>query len=390
MRGNKVRKQIFVLSGIALAIAVGALAWYVLTQRNIETLFTNEGRAEILLVLESPEQTVDGFCLISFSEEDAVFFSFPSNLRVRSRGSSFDTLENVYISRGGNAAVRAVGEVIGLDIPFFLAVRRDAFASWLQSLGTINVTVVGDVEYLDVLAETPIVVEVRAGAQQLEPTSALAFAIAPSEEDLESQYQRQQALLLALLEQGVRAQSLRVLKAGAREAFNNVNTNLSLADLAQVAQVLHAIGEQQVRGDGLLGTPVDIGGVIYTQPSIVQTERRVASLLHGLALLTPGDVSVTVLNGNGVRMMASNTANYLRARGFDIGIVGNADAFDYETSYIVVLTDEAKAWILRDALPSVPQIVFPETFQSHMEALQTYVTSGTDLLFIAGAGLEIE
>jgi len=390
MRGNKVRKQILVLSGIALAIAVGALAWYLTTQRNIDTVFSTTGRAEVLLVLEGPAQTVDGFCLLSFSEADTVFFSFPSNLRVRSEGSDFAALEAVYTQQGAVAAMQAVGEVIGLEIPFYLAVDRSAFTGWLEAIGSLEVVVPTDVEYVDTLGESPIVVEVRAGIQQFSPASALAFTVSPDAGDIEVLYQRQQAVLSALLRQGIRSQSARALRAGARQAFGAVTTNLSLADLTQAAQVLHAMAEGSTQGDGLYGNLVEIDGAVATQPSIVQTERRVASLLHGLALLTPGDVRVTVLNGNGVRMMASKTADYLRDRGFQIGIVGNADSFQYETSYVVVLTDEAKAWILRDALPSVPQIVFPETFESHMAALQDYVSTGTDLLLIAGAGLEIE
>jgi hypothetical protein len=88
--------------------------------------------------------------------------------------------------------------------------------------------------------------------------------------------------------------------------------------------------------------------------------------------------------------MASKTAAYLRARGFVVTRIANADSFEYTTSYIIVLTTEAKAWVLGDALISETQIVFPESFDEHYEALQNLVPADTDLVFIAGAGMELE
>jgi hypothetical protein len=70
--------------------------------------------------------------------------------------------------------------------------------------------------------------------------------------------------------------------------------------------------------------------------------------------------------------------------------IGNADTFEYETSYVIVLSDESKAWVLRDALVSDVLIVFPETFESHYEALNDFIPAGTDIVLIVGAGWEIE
>ena len=128
----------------------------------------------------------------------------------------------------------------------------------------------------------------------------------------------------------------------------------------------------------------------YTQPNAVGTERVVAALLKGLELLTPSDVKVAVFNGNRVRLIASRTADYLTARGFQVTGIGNAESFEYDASYVIVLTDESKAWVLRDALLSDVQIVFPETFESHYEALNDFIPASTDIVLIVGAGWEIE
>jgi hypothetical protein len=114
----------------------------------------------------------------------------------------------------------------------------------------------------------------------------------------------------------------------------------------------------------------------------------VASLVRGVRLLTPSEITVAVFNGNGVRLMASKAADYLQTRGFQISRIANADSFSYSTSYVVILTEEPKAWILRDALPGAVKVVLPDGFEPHYAALRSLVPEGTDLILVVGAGME--
>jgi hypothetical protein len=137
------------------------------------------------------------------------------------------------------------------------------------------------------------------------------------------------------------------------------------------------------------GIPVVIDEISYLEPQVVEMERLIARMIKGIDLLTANEISIAVYNGNGVRLMASNTADYLRKRDFRITKVSNAESFNYEKTYIVVLTEEAKAWILEQALPGEATVVTPEDFAPHYEALAP-PPEGTDLLLIAGAGFEVE
>ena len=225
----------------------------------------------------------------------------------------------------------------------------------------------------------------------MDGSEAVAFAVSsglPGDAGLLS---RQQTLLHALVAQGARDRSIRDLRSAVRTAFPSLETNCTLEDLCQVAGVLHDAPSDGMRAIVLPTETVVIDGEPAVEPRIVETERIVASSLKGLDLLTPDEVNVAVFNGNGIREMASRTGEYLRARGFSITRIGNADSFEYSPSYIVVLTDEAKAWVLRDALPpNEIRIVFPETFEASYTALRDYVPVGTDLLLIAGLGMELE
>jgi len=220
---------------------------------------------------------------------------------------------------------------------------------------------------------------------------AIAFAISPGLPGDVGLLARQQLFVDAVLAQGARSQTLSALRASVRARFSAIETNCTLEDLFDIAGVLHDVAGDRVAVAALPAETVVLEGRALVEPRIVEAERMVASMLRGLDLLTPDEVNVAVFNGNGIREMASRTAQYLRARGFSITRIGNADSFDYSPSYIVVLTDEAMAWVLRDALPpNEIRIVFPETFEETCAALRDYIPVGTDLLLIAGEGIALE
>ena len=262
--------------------------------------------------------------------------------------------------------------------------------AWIDDLGGITIGVDETAIYVDESVEPPLRMEIRAGSQRMAGAEAVAFAVSRAEPGGSARTTRQLAVLRALIETGIRSPSQRSVRTRLRELHPALDTNCVLADLQDLAAVLRGVSEERIQTAVVPTSTVVIDGVPWKQPMIVETERLVASTIKGFDLLTPEDVRIAVFNGNGVRQMASRTAEYLRARGFIVSRIANADAFDYPTSYIIVLSTEAKAWILSDALISDVQIVFPDSFAEHYEALEDFIPSNTDLVFIAGAGMELE
>jgi hypothetical protein len=109
----------------------------------------------------------------------------------------------------------------------------------------------------------------------------------------------------------------------------------------------------------------------------------------GIDLLTPDEISVAVYNGNGALRAAADTSDYLKRKGFNVLPANNADNFGYEETYIIVLTETAKAWVLQQVLPIGATVVTPEEFTPLYEELPAAPT-GTDLLLVIGAGFTVE
>jgi len=391
MRGSPVRKQVLGIAAAALIVAGGAIAWYVLTQRHVGSILAQGERTNLLLVGHDGSGGADAMTLLSLSDDGLVLFSIPIDLRVKGPDGGVVPAAAVFSESGPSAATGTIADLLGIDVPFFVSVGHGPLSDWIDSFGGVTVTLENSAIYADASVEPPLRVEIRAGERAMDGADAVSFAVSSSLSGDVGLLSRQQALLLAVLEQGARSRSLRELRSTVRAAFPSIETNCTLEDLFEVARVLHDVPEEGVRAIVLPTETVAIGGESVVEPRIVETERIVASSLKGLDLLTPDEVNVAVFNGNGVREMASRTAEYLRARGFSITRIGNADSFEYSPSYIVVLTDEAKAWVLRDALPpNEIRIVFPETFEASYAALRDFVPVGTDLLLIAGLGMALE
>ena len=389
MRRNGVRKQVLVYAAVVLILA-GVAAWLVLSQLSGDPLFEEGERANILLVGHNDAPGIDSLTLLSVSESNIVLFSFPVSVRLQNAFGDFARASDLVLSDGAGVVADAIGALLGIDIPFTVSFSRDQLETWVETLGGVVITLDASAVYFDSMSDPAIRMELRPGEQQLDGNGAVAFAISASEDGDIGLLSRQQLLWSGLIRQGIDALDVRSMRRAIRSIAPELETNLSVSALVQAAELLHDMPAEDVQAGELAGEIVEIDGLTYTQPNAVETERRVAALLKGLDLLTPKDVKVAVFNGNGERSMAANTADYLRARGFQVTGIANADTFEYDTSYVIVLSDESKAWVLRDALPSEALIVFPETFSSHYELLEDYIPAGTDIVLIAGKGLEIE
>jgi len=389
MRRNGVRKQVLVYAAVVLILA-GAAAWLVLSHLSGDQLFEEGERANILLVGHNDAPGIDSLTLLSVSESNIVLFAFPVSVRLQNPFGDFARASDLVLSDGAGVVAAAIGALLGIDIPFTVSFSRDQLEAWVETLEGVVITLDASAIYFNSMGDPAIRMELRPGEQQLDGDGAVAFAISPSEDGDIGLLSRQQLLWRSLISQGIVALDMRSMRRAVRSIAPELETNLSISALVQVAELLHDTPSEDVQAGELAGEIVEIDGLTYTQPNAVETERRVAALLKGLDLLTPKDVKVAVFNGNGERSMAAKTADYLRARGFQVTGIANADTFEYDTSYVIVLSDESKAWVLRDALPSEARIVFPDTFSSHYELLEDYIPAGTDIVLIAGKGLEIE
>ncbi|HCP32084.1 TPA: hypothetical protein DIT45_02395 [Candidatus Acetothermia bacterium] len=393
MRGKTMRKQILFAVG-AVVIVIGIfIGWYLLTQRHVGRLIAQGERSNIMLLgLDNVEGTSrsDTMMVLSVAEgSDVALLSLPRDLRVKFEDGKFHKLNAAYSIGKAELACRTVSALLGIEVPFYITVDYAGFKRLIDQFGGVTLTVEERMVYDDERADPPLHIDIQPGTQTFNGKTALDYIRYRGDNGDIGRIARQQKLIQAILEKGFQYQDLGTIRDLVKTVHPYLHTDLSLIDLYDLAKLLQGLESSQLNTATVPGIPVVIDEISYLEPQVVEMERLVARMIKGIDLLTPDEISVAVFNGNGVRLMASNTADYLRKRSFQIAGIANAESFDYEKTFIVVLTEEAKAWILFEALPSKATIVFPSEFEPHYAVLEPLAPEGTDLLLIAGSGFEV-
>lgn len=128
----------------------------------------------------------------------------------------------------------------------------------------------------------------------------------------------------------------------------NVDTNMSPAELTSLAAAFSDIDPKTIATDQVpyvdTKDTVMAGNVLIpdenakrklVQKLLLEPPAPVATADAGaLAAVAPSSVKVDVKNGTGIAGEAKKVADALRAKGFVIGSVGNADKSDYDTTEI--------------------------------------------------------
>src|SRR5581483_6885196 len=128
----------------------------------------------------------------------------------------------------------------------------------------------------------------------------------------------------------------------------DVETNLTLDEELSLATAFADVDQGQIKTGQIPYTDDKVvawGDVLI--PDDAAKEKIVHDLMLGplgpvptvppnvVASIKPSSLSVDVLNGSGVSGMAGRFADELRAKGYKIGSVGNADAFDHPQTQVL-------------------------------------------------------
>jgi len=386
------RRQILIAVGTVAVVVAIIIGWYLLTQRQSERLIAQGELTNVLLLgCDTVEGAglVDSMTVLSIGpKSDVCLLALPCDLRVKLGDGTLSTLGETHILAGAPGAREAVSAFLGIEVPFFISTDSEGLQLLFDELGGVAVTVEKVMRYDDESAVPPVHIDIQPGTQVLDGRTALDFFRYPDETGGLSRIARGQQLMSAALKKTLQ-QNFPSIQKTVRTVHPYLQANLSLTDLYDLAELVHRSDVSGLRMATVPGISVVTDEVAYLEPEVVEMERLVARLIKRIDLLSPEGIRVSVFNGNGVRLIGKITAEYLQERDFEITEIANAESFAYDMTYIVFLKEEAKAYMLLEALPSNAVVVSPEQFEPHYTALEPMVPVETDLLLIVGAGFEV-
>ncbi len=335
--------------------------------------------------------------LASIRGREVVLISLPRDLRLKFPDGEFHKLNAAYRLGGVRLARRVVSEFLDLPISFYVVVDYRGFAAIIDQLGGVEIEVEKPMKYDDEAQNLHI--DIPAGLQVLDGEQALNYIRYRDASGDIGRIARQHKFIKALLAKGIQSRSLKELQALIRTASRYVTTDLSLLDMFTLAKRLHGLTEEDLRLARLPGEPVRLGGIDYLEPQIYETRNLIDDLILGLDVLIPAEVRVGVFNGSGVQGQARRTATYLAGRGFNVVYVGNADNFNYQTTYLIIMNDPRAAQLLLRHLPAevaarVETLTVAEAEAEGKVRLDRLAAKGynleeVDLVMILGKGFEV-
>jgi LCP family protein required for cell wall assembly len=386
-----------------------------------DTAILSEGRVTVLLMgidereAEYGPWRTDTMILMTVdpATQTAGMISIPRDLWVSIPDyETYDRINNAhfigdrdhYPGGGGPAlAMKTVEQALGVQVKYFATVNFAAFVTIIDHLGCIDIEVPETIDDPDYPAPSgsgydPFYLE--AGEYCLGGETLLKYARtrATFGGDFD-RAKRQQQVIYAIRDHILSTGELPNLIARAPDIYealaDNVNTNLTEADIIDLARVASEIPEENICSAVISGEYIEQlqtlpDGSQVAIPDRVDIRQLVEDVYTGTGVCTPGYVdpavgasaenaTVNILNGTTTEGFATQTGDFLAAQGIKIAGLGNADNFDYATTVITVYTGKIYTAQRIAELLRVPQSAIVEV-ESENAAYDIEVILGRDYI----------
>ena len=264
--------------------------------------------------------------------------SFPRDLYVNIPGRGMDKI-NASFSAGGPAkTIETIKGLTGQPINYFVNIDFEGFRKLVDQVGGVyldvdrkyfNKNVAGD--GIDDYEE----IDLKPGYQRLNGEDALDYVRYRHTDSDFARIARQQAFLSELKRQTNRFGNLPEIPAYAGIFADNITTNVrSVPRLLGIMEQSITTDKDRIARNSISGTPTMRNGASIVEAPQSEIDAKVEAWLNpeftqgaATAVVSPNDVQVQVLNGNGRLLDAETATDQLRQKGFDAVSGGNADSF---------------------------------------------------------------
>lgn len=295
-------------------------------------------RADVVIVLS-----------IEPDEGTAQMLSLPRDLYVDIPGRGKGKINSAFAFGGAPLMVETVRDYTGVPIHHYMEVDFVGFQAIVNELGGV------DIDFPYPARDEKSGLNVSAGSQRLDGFEALAYARSRSYQELQNgswvsvdandfgRTRRQQQLIFAIIRGLARPSSLLEMGdlVGTFAEYLTVDQNLADGSLTQLAFKMRSVRPGQIEATTLPGEVATVGDasvVVATQP---EADQILARLRAGEPMVNvdPAELSVRVLNGNGVAGSAGAMAERLETMGYSVLGVGDAERKNFADTTVLVRPD---------------------------------------------------
>jgi LCP family protein required for cell wall assembly len=300
--------------------------------------------------------------------------SIPRDTRVEVDGHGAVKINSAYTYGGAEGAIDAVTDLTGVPVNHYMLVDFKGFEKAVDALGGVWIDVPVEINDLQAASHDKSAAHIDAGYQLLDGAHALTFTRARhqfADQDF-SRMKNQQIFFKALADQVAKTENITKIPAVVSSVAPYVKTDMSLIDMVKTAQSLRSAGSKNLSTATLEGK--------WRSPFIYVDEDNMAELVEKMnagqsfdstatpepqgesgtgtpKVEKPQDITVAVRNGGAPSGSAKQAASILKARGFDVGEVGNAQKRVYDDTLVVYKDNRADAALVATTLPPGARLV---------------------------------
>lgn len=356
---------------------------------------------------ESPDLT-DSIMVASIDEDSNIIsmISIPRDLYFLDQQSRINklyyTAKNKFINKfdreeaeashlAMNSLKEQVGDLLGIEIQYYIKTDFEAFRDIVDALDGINVDVKEDINdpyYPDEKTVGYSPFNIKKGIQHLDGKTALKYVRSRKTTSDYDRSQRQRQVILAIKDAAMSKEVLtspNKIKELYDSVRNNVETDFNITELIRLAEIGTTFQTDRLISFGLHDDPLNPGGFLYTPPReqfegafvlIPYKDEYIkdfASMIFNHRLLYIDKPEIVVLNGTSYSGLATNIFYYLQRFGLNTIDATNTiekENFAKNTIYYPESNDEAASAIfslIKDDWTMIPCIKNTEKAENFEE-----------------------
>lgn len=275
--------------------------------------------------------------------------SIPRDTRTVIRGrSGKDKINHAYAYGGIDLTMKAVKDLLGIDVPYYVKIDYKALEKVVDDLGGVDINVPIDMKYSDPYADPPLKINLKKGMQRLDGEKAMQFVRfrkGYANQDL-GRINAQHDFLMALVDKILSPQIIIKLPKLINTFYTYVDTNMSLPTITSYAMKGRKIDFNHIKMYTIPGEPKLMSGVWYYIPDMEKTEEIIKNLLSGknenreglnknpVGQKDENEVTIEVLNGSGVGGLATKASKMLQDEGYNVVNISNIKGMTYSQTHI--------------------------------------------------------
>lgn len=351
----------------------------------------DQGRVNIVLMgipgpgddVEGPDLT-DTLMVASLSttlEGKNVLFSLPRDLYVKAPGYGNTKINAVYeignnqeAGSGGELSASIAGDILGLEIPYYVRVDFSGFEKLIDELGGIAVTV--DKDLYDDKYPTPNkgyeVVDIKAGNYTMDGAMALKFARSRQSTSDFDRAARQQKVILAIRN---KANQMEWLSNPAKAISimdilaDHFATNMKISEMKRLVTLMRDFDVSKLVNKVFDDSPTGLlyGTRVNEMYVLLPVGDDYKAMTDYVAKLMSSDVSqgeldqqttqeplkIEVLNGTNITGLAGKVGAQLEQQSYEVVNVGNNTTRGFVKTIVYDMSDGQRTWEVRKLAESL-------------------------------------